>query len=45
MNFIERLFGFSPDGGTSLTEVCLFLLPVLAGLLFLYRRRRQMSAD
>jgi hypothetical protein len=44
MHFIEQLFGFSPDGGSGLTELLLFLLPVVAGLLAIYRRRRRMSA-
>lgn len=44
MHFIEQVFGFSPDGGTGLTELLLFLLPVVAGLLVFYRRRRRMSA-
>ena len=44
MHFIEQLFGFSPDGGSGLTELFLFLLPVVAGLLVIYRRRSRMSA-
>ncbi len=44
MHFIEQLFGFLPDGGSGLTELLLFLLPVVAGLLVMYRRRRRMSA-
>jgi hypothetical protein len=39
MHFIEQLFGFSPDGGSGLTELLLFLLPAVAVLLVLYRRR------
>jgi hypothetical protein len=30
MDFIERLFGISPDGGNGLWEAALFLIPVLA---------------
>jgi hypothetical protein len=43
MHFIEQLFGLSPDGGSGLTELFLFLLPVVAGLLVIYRRRSRMS--
>jgi hypothetical protein len=38
MDFIERIFGFSPDGGSGAFEVLLFLIPI-AGLYFLYKRR------
>ena len=39
MDFIERWFGVSPDGGSGLTEVSylLFFLILIAGLFF--RRR------
>jgi hypothetical protein len=40
MDFIERIFGFSPDGGSGALEVLLFLIP-LAGILVLYRRRKR----
>ena len=30
MDFIERVFGFSPDGGSGLFELLLFILPVLS---------------
>ena len=42
MDFIERIFGFSPDGGSGAFEVLLFLIPI-AGLVFLYRRRKNAS--
>ena len=29
MDFVERLFGISPDGGSGLFELLLFLIPVL----------------
>jgi hypothetical protein len=38
MDFIEQIFGFSPDGGSGAFEVLLFLIPI-AGLVILYRRR------
>jgi hypothetical protein len=40
MDFIERIFGFSPDGGSGSFELLLFLIPI-AGLAYLWRRRRQ----
>jgi len=41
MDFLERLFGFAPDGGNGLFELLLFLIP-LAGILLLraWRNRR-----
>jgi hypothetical protein len=38
MDFIERIFGFSPDGGSGAFEVLLFLVPVV-GIYILYRIR------
>ena len=38
MDFIEQIFGFSPDGGSGAFELLLFLIPI-AGLVILYRRR------
>jgi len=35
MDFIERITGFSPDGGSGSLEMLLLLLP-LAGLALLY---------
>ena len=37
MDFIERLFGISPDGGSGLTEVSYILLLALL-ILVLFRR-------
>ena len=42
MDFIERIFGFSPDGGSGLFELLLFLIPLL-GLLALWRLRSSMA--
>lgn len=39
MDFIERLFGISPDGGSGSLEFLLFALPI-AGLCYLAYRRR-----
>ena len=39
MDFIERIFGFSPDGGSGAFEVLLFLIPI-AGLFLLWRKRK-----
>jgi MYXO-CTERM domain-containing protein len=40
MDFIERLFGISPDGGSGWFEFVLFAVP-LAGIAWLWRRRQQ----
>ena len=39
MDFIERVFGLSPDGGSGWFEFLLFAIP-LAGIAWLWRRRR-----
>jgi len=38
VDFIERIFGLSPDGGSGSFEVLLFVIPVV-GLYVLYRLR------
>jgi hypothetical protein len=38
MNFIEQIFGISPDGGSGAFELLLFLVPVV-GIYLLYRLR------
>ncbi len=38
MDFIEKIFGFSPDGGSGTFEVLLFVIPIV-GLYLLYKRR------
>ena len=40
MDFIERLFGIAPDGGSGAFEVLLFLIPI-AGILILREWRRR----
>ena len=42
MDFIERIFGLSPDGGNGMFEFLLFAIPV-AGIVVLWRRRRRRS--
>ena len=39
MDFIEKIFGFSPDGGSGSFELLLFALPV-AGICYFVLRRR-----
>jgi len=38
MDFIEKIFGISPDGGSGVFEIVLFLIPIM-GLYLLYRSR------
>jgi hypothetical protein len=40
MDFLEKIFGFSPDGGDGSFELLLFAVPI-AGLCWLAWRRRQ----
>jgi hypothetical protein len=42
MDFIEKIFGFAPDGGSGVFELMLFVIP-LAGICYfaMGRRRRQ----
>ena len=37
MDFIEKVFGVSPDGGSEAFEVLVFLIPIV-GLYLLYQR-------
>lgn len=39
MDFIERILGFSPDGGDGSFEFLLFAIPI-AGIVYLFWRRR-----
>jgi hypothetical protein len=42
MDFIERIFGISPDGGSGALEMSLFAAPILVlAYLVLRRRARQ----
>jgi hypothetical protein len=40
MDFLEKIFGFSPDAGDGSFELLLFALPI-SGLCWLAWRRRQ----
>ena len=40
MDFIERIFGIAPDGGSGLLELLLFLVP-LAGIVVLHAQRKR----
>jgi hypothetical protein len=39
MDFIERIFGFAPDGRNGMFELLLFAIPI-AGIIVLWRKRR-----
>jgi hypothetical protein len=43
MDFIEQLFGISPDGGSGLLELMLFVVPLLGLLLLRSWRGRYKS--
>jgi hypothetical protein len=46
MDFIERIFGIAPDGGSGVLEFLLFAIPIalLSGLA-LRRRRKRIDKD
>jgi hypothetical protein len=39
MDFLERWFGISPDGGSGATELLFLLVALLIGVMLLARRR------
>jgi len=41
MDFIERIFDISPDGGDGTFELLLFLIPILGVLAVIYWRRKR----
>ncbi|MDH4191490.1 MAG: hypothetical protein OEW21_14970 [Betaproteobacteria bacterium] len=40
MDFVERIFGFSPDGGSGAFELLLLLIPIAGVIAIRHRRRR-----
>jgi hypothetical protein len=44
MDFIERLFGIAPDGGSGVLEFALFALPLAGIVLFALRRKKARQA-
>jgi hypothetical protein len=44
MDFIEKIFGFFPDGGSGAFEVLLFVIPIV-GLYLLYQRRSSSAEE
>lgn len=44
MDFIERLFGIAPDGGSGSLEFLLIVIPIV-GLAYLAYRRRARNRD
>lgn len=42
MDFIEKIFGISPDGGSGALELLLFVIPAM-GIYILYRLRSRKS--
>jgi hypothetical protein len=45
MDFIERLFSISPDGGSGTFEVLLFVIPMMGYLALRARARRKRTKD
>ena len=45
MDFIERLFGFAPDGGNGSLELLLFAIPIVGVLILWHRRSRNKRLD
>jgi len=44
MDFIERIFGIAPDGGSGALEILLFIIPVVGIVaLWQWRKRRTRS--
>lgn len=41
MNFVEQLFGFSPDGGSGVFEFLLIAIPVVTLSVMLWSRSMQ----
>jgi len=45
MDFIERIFGIAPDGGSGSLEFLLFALPIAGIALLLATRKHWRSSD
>lgn len=46
MDFIERIFGISPDGGSGSLELMLFLIPIAGiAIAVLWRRSSKQQKD
>ena len=45
MDFIERILGFSPDGGDGSFEFMLFAIPIAGIAYLLWRRRERRQKD
>lgn len=45
MDFIERIFGFAPDGGDGSFEFLLFAIPIAGIAYLLFRRRERRRQD
>ena len=43
MDFIERIFGVAPDGGSGALEAALFIVPALIASLAIALRKRSRS--
>src|SRR5258706_80441 len=43
MDFIEKILGVAPDGGSGALEAAMFLAPSIAAALFAYLRARRIS--
>jgi preprotein translocase subunit YajC len=41
MDFIERTFGISPDGGSGVTEAMIIVAVIAMGSLIYFRRQQQ----
>lgn len=43
MDFLERIFGIAPDGGSGVLELLLFAIPI-AGIALIVAKRRRVRA-
>lgn len=40
MDFVEKIFGFAPDGGNGTFELALFVIPIVLAILVVVFRKR-----